>query len=1092
MIQRLISLALLAAFCTILLAQQTSNIVGLVQDPSGAGVADATVTLTETQTNARRIARTNSIGEYNASSLPPGTYRIEVEKAGFQKLTREGIVLTTASTLNVDLKLQLGSQTQSVVVSEQAPLLQNQSAEISTLVDSRQIVDLPLATRNFTELILLTPGANGGSAGNLAEGGSAYSIRGGANYNVNGAMASGSSYLIDGLYNRNQWLNTLVMVPIVDSIQEYRVMTNSYSAEYGQAYGAVTTVSTKSGTNALHGAAWEFLRNDLLNANSFFANRNGTARPPYHRNVFGANLGAPILKNRLFVFIDYQGARQSIPQVSTTTIPSQAQVKMVQTGDFSKLGIQLYDPFSGTASSRSPFPNNNVSTRLDPAAVKLISLLPAPTRTTVTNNYTITPSQTLSDNQFSARLDDNLSDADRVFVKYSFDRPDQVSPGTIYPATDAAFQVGPYLTSGGNGYATQVQTQSATVGLSHVFSPSLLLEAHVGVVRWYADVAPLGQGYASATAAGIPGINYSSQAGGLPAITISGFAGIGDSSSYPEQSRITTFQYDADIIKVKGTHSIKAGFLFLRHRFNGYSAFPVRGSFDFNGQFTSQIGQQTASAALADFAIGAEDSASRNILLGEFGMRNLQIGGFAQDSWRVTGRFTLEYGARYDVTVPPYEVHNHWANVDIATGLLRVAAINGNDRRLRDTDFNTFQPRIGLAYTLDQSRKTVIRSGFGISYVDTLIGGQQLYKNLPYFFAQSITTTATAPPPSLLSQGFSAPVAPDPNNVAAISTGSPTAWPANNHETRSIQYSAGVQHSFGRGIVAELSYVGSRGVHLMYNNINLNQSIPGPGAQDVRRPYYLLNPNLTALNLHAALGDSRYNSLQARFDKRLSTNINFGVSYTWASWLADVGEPNSGGNGNIQDARCLKCNYGPAPTAFRHSLTVNHVLQLPFGHGRSYLRSGFLSYLVGPWNLSGIWRAHTGDNFTVFYASNVSNSSGGGSQRPNRIGSGRLSSGQDINHWFDPTAFNAPAIYTFGNSGTGILTGPGSLNLDAALERHFPIRDRFDLNFRAEAFNAFNHTNFGDPAANIGNSNAGVISSAAAARVMQVALKLRF
>jgi len=216
------------------------------------------------------------------------------------------------------------------------------------------------------------------------------------------------------------------------------------------------------------------------------------------------------------------------------------------------------------------------------------------------------------------------------------------------------------------------------------------------------------------------------------------------------------------------------------------------------------------------------------------------------------------------------------------------------------------------------------------------------------------------------------------------------------------------------------------------------------------------------------------------------------VSYTWASWLANVGEPNSGGNGNIQDVRCLSCNWGPTPAAFRHNLNVNHVFQLPFGHGRRYLSSGLVSYLAGPWNFSGIWRAHTGDHFTVFYASNVSNSNGGGTQRPDRIGSGKLSTGQSITRWFDTAAFIAPAIYTFGNSGTGILTGPGSFNVDLALERHFPIRDRFDLNLRAEAFNAFNHTNFGNPAANIGNSNAGTISSSAAPRVMQMALKLRF
>ena len=265
-------------------------------------------------------------------------------------------------------------------------------------------------------------------------------------------------------------------------------------------------------------------------------------------------------------------------------------------------------------------------------------------------------------------------------------------------------------------------------------------------------MAPLGQGYPSATAVGIPGINYSAESGGLPAVTISGFAGIGDSNTYPEQSRITTFQYDADIIKTEGTHTLKAGMLFLRHRFNGYSSFPVRGSFDFNGQFTSQIGQQSATAALADFAVGAEDSATRNILLGEFGMRTFQVGVFAQDSWRLTNCLTLEYGGRYDISAPPYEVHNHWANVDIKTGLLQVAGMNGNGRRLRNIDYNTFQPRLGLAYTLGSSRNTVLRSGFGISYVNELVGGTQLYKNLPYFFAQSVTTTATAAPPATLSQ----------------------------------------------------------------------------------------------------------------------------------------------------------------------------------------------------------------------------------------------------------------------------------------------------------------------------------------------------
>lgn len=1074
-----------------LAAQQTANIVGLVQDTTGAVIPNATITLTNTATGTKRAVSTNAQGEYGASSLAIGTYKIEAAKQGFQTLQRDGVVLTTASTLTVDLTMSVGSQSQTVTVIGQAPLLQSQNGEVSSLVDSKQMVSLPLATRNFTDLVLLTPGAHGGSASNLGEGGSLYSIRGGANFSVNGSMAAGNSYLIDGLYNRNLWLNTLVMVPIVDSIAEYRVMTSNYDAEYGNAAGAVTTVTTKSGANSLHGAAWEFLRNDIMNANYFFNKHNGIPRAAYHRNVFGGDIGGPIIKNRLFFFVDYQGIRQSQPSVSTVTIPTPAEVQMVESGNFSGLGMQLYNPYSGTSSARLPFANNDLSAYLDPAAVKLISLLPAPTSSAATNNYTIDPSATLNDDQFDVRLDENVGAADRLFFKYSFDKPNQLVPGTIYPKTGASIQVGPFLTTGG-GYTGQVQTQSGTLGYTHIFSPTLLLDAHAGILRWYANDEAFGQPYTSATAIGIPGINVDPLRGGLPIITISGFAGLGDNSTAPEDSRATTFQYDGDITKVAGTHTVQAGILFLRDRFNGFTSQPARGTFGFNGQFTSQIGHPNSLAALADFAIGAENTGNRAILEGEFGMRDFHLGGYVQDSWRITDRFTLDYGARYDVDVPPYEVHNHWANLDIKTGLLRVAGKDGNGRRLRNTDFNTFQPRFGWAYTLGHARDTVLRSGFGISYVSTLIGGQQMYKNLPYFFNQNITTTATAAPPTTLSAGFPTPVAPDPNDIAALSVGSPTAWNVNNPQSRTIQYSLGVQHSFRGDVLAEISYVGTRGEHLMYNNLNLNQSFPGPGAQGPRYPYYTINPNLVNVNYRSGSGDSYYNSLQTHLEKRLSHGINFGVSYTYASFLADVGDINSGGNGNIQDVRCLRCNLGPTPTSFTHTLVVNHVFELPFGTGRRFLNRGFVSYLVGPWDLSGIWFAHSGDRFTVFYSSNVSNSSGGGTQRPNRIASGKLAHGQSISHWFDTSAFVAPALYTFGNSGTGILTGPGYFNANLALERHVLVRDRYDIDLRGEAFNLFNRANFNDPNATVGNAQAGVISGTSDPRVMQVALKVSF
>jgi hypothetical protein len=1078
-------------------AQETGTIVGSITDGTGAVIPGATLTLVNTSTQFRRAVTTGDRGEFVASGMPTGNYTITAEKPGFQKLDRSGVTLSTASTLTLDLQLTIGSETQTVSVSAQASLLEAQTGVVSSLVDSKQMAGLPLATRNFTDLVLLTPGAHTGSASNLAEGGSAYSVRGGANFSVNGSIAAANAYLIDGIYDKQQWLNTLVLVPIVDSIQEYRVMTSNFNAEYGEAAGAVTTVSTKSGSNQFHGGAWEFIRNDVFNANSYFAKQSGIKRPAYRRNVFGANIGGPILHGKTFFFGDYQGIRQTTPQVYTSTIPTLAQQQMVETGNFSGLGTQIYNPYSTTTTGgvtlRTPFTNNIVPTNLlDPAAVKLFSYLPNPTNPNATNNYTVTPALTLNDNQFDVRIDQNLRASDRVFFKYSYDGTTQVTPGVIYPNAAGLAAVGPYLSTNGNGTSTPVLTQSGTLGYSRVLSPSTLLEAHAAIVRWNSEVTPLGLNFPAATTLGIPGINYSSQSGGLPGFTISGLQSLGDTSSYPETSHITTFQYDGALTRTQGTHTIKAGVLFLRHRFNGFSAFPVRGTYDFNGQFTRQIGSTSAASALADFALGATDAASRNILEGEFGMRTYQLAPYIQDSWRATDRLTLEYGARYEISAPPYEVHNHWANLDLASGNLLVAGLNGNSRTLRNTDYNTFSPRLGLSYTLDKSRKTVLRSGFGVSYVDTLAGGAQLYKNLPFYFAQTITTTSTAAPTTLLSNGFPTPVQPDPTNTAAISTGSPTVWNVNTRQTGVFQYSVGVQRELRPDLIAEVSYVGTRSEHIIINSLNLNQAVPGPGAVGPRRPYFLINPNLVNIGYRTSAGDAAFNSLQVHVEKRLSGGLNFGLSYTYASYLSDAGDINGGGNSDIQNSACLRCNYGPTPDDYHHVLVFNHVYDLPFGHNRKYLNSGPLAYIVGGWNLSGVWSIHSGSPFTVVYGSTVSNSSGGGTQRPNRIASGRLSSGQTLNHWFDTSAFVAPALYTFGNSGTGILTGPGYFDTDLTVVRHFAIHERYGADFRAESFNTFNHANFNNPNSTIGTTSAGVISGTSSARVLQLAVKLNF
>jgi hypothetical protein len=741
---------------------------------------------------------------------------------------------------------------------------------------------------------------------------------------------------------------------------------------------------------------------------------------------------------------------------------------------------------------RNAFSNNQIpAALLDPAAVKLFQLLPKPTTAAAVNNYTFDPTLTQRTDQFDVRFDQNLGSSDRLFFRYGYDNSNQVVPGVI-PAPAGA-GIGPYLSTAANGTTTPLVNQAATLGFTKVINARTVSETHFGVIRWNANITPLGGGFNTATALGIPGININDKSGGLPAFTITGSQEIGDNSTYPEDSHTTTFQLDSAVSMIRGSHTIEAGELFLRHRFNGYSAFPTRGTFDFNGQFTRQIGGTSSAAALADFALGATDAVNRNILQGGgFGMRIWTVAPFVQDTWRVSARLTLELGFRWEVDAPPYDVHNHWSNLNVSTGLLEVAGMNGNGRRLRNFDLNTPAPRIGLTYALDKNRKTIVRSGFGLSYVDMVAGGAQLYKNPPYFFNQVISTNINGTPPLTISQGLPTPVPPSINDETALSTGSFNVWDQNLRESEIIQWSMGVQRELRSDMMLDVSYVGTRGLRLLVNSVNLNQSVPGPGAQGPRRPYYSINPNLVNASYRTNAGDSKYESLEVRFDKRFSRGLLFALSYTYSSYLSDVGLVNGGGNGDIQNHACVACNWGPTPDDFKHVLVFNHLYQLPFGPHRRYLTGGLWSNILGNWDLNGIWSVHSGPHFTPVLGTSVSNSSGGGTQRPNRLASGNLSSGQSIYHWFETSVFVAPALYTFGNSGTGILTGPGYFDVDLGVVRVFPITERLRLNFRAEAFNAFNRANFNAPNATIGTASAGVIRSTQPARVLQLALKVVF
>ncbi len=1072
---------------------QSGTIVGTVTDQAGAAVAGAKVTLVNERTGFLRAVETGATGQYVATSVPTGNYKATVEMQGFQKLVRSGLQLTAADTLTVDLNLQVGSVQETIEVNATAPLLQSQTAAVSSLVSNQQMVEMPLNGRTFTALLKLSPGAYTGSSGNLAT--SQYAIRGDVNISVNGSSAQNNTYLIDGVVNRNLWLSTLIMVPTVDSIQEVRMMTSNYTAEYGAAAGAITIVQTKSGTNQLHGSLYEFLRNDKLDSNTFFNNRLGVGKPAFRRNEFGGTAGGPIRKDRTFFFTDYQGIRVRQPRTVISTIPGVAQRQWITSGDFSQLGATIHDPTTAVGGQRMPFAGNRIPlTRLDPAALSVTNLLPQPTSPAATRNFVFNPVIQQRTDQFDARLDHILRQSDRVFFKYSYDDTLLLTPGNVPAPAGTSIPISPYLSSDGTDTGTQtpLKNWSATFNYVKVIGANIVNEVRVGAVRWNQYISPLGNSLATATAVGIPGININDKSGGLPSMAITGYRNLGDASTYPENSQTVSFQYEDILTVVRNSHTLKFGGQYVRNRFNGFSAFPTRGTFDFNGQFTRQIGSTSAATALADWALGATSGITRNVLVGTFGMRFYNLNAFFDDSWRATNRLTLTFGVRYELLTPPYEVYNRWSNFNLDSAQLEIAGRNGASRRLRKLDTNNLAPRLGITYMLTGDRKTVLRAGFGSSFVEAGQGGGQLYKNLPFFYSNVLATDQNAAPPRRLSQGLDAPVPPDLNNNAQLSGGSPNAWDYGLKSTNTMQWSLGIQREVWPDLLVDASYVGTRTLGLIAN-VNINQSVPGAGAQPQRRPFFAVNPNVTNISYRTNFGAAKYHSMQMRVEKRARGGLTISLAYTWSHFLSNGGNINGGGNAPPQDARCYRCEWGSMPEDRRHIAVFNHVWEVPFGKGRRYATGGPAAFVLGGWSVNGIWSMSTGEHFTATSATAVSNSAGGGGDRPNRIADGNLPKDQrTIDRWFDLTAFASPAQFTFGNSGRGILVGPGNFNVDAGIHRQFAISERYKLTFRWEMFNSFNRANFVSPNSAIGNAQAGQISATAPARIQQAALKFVF
>src|SRR5579871_302362 len=776
----------------------TGTVVGTVTDETGAGVPGATITVVNSATNLVRRTTTNAEGQFRADFFPTGALSVTAEHEGFEKLVRSGLDLTAADTIAVNLQLKVGSTQQTVEVSAEAAMIQSQSATVSNLITSTQLSETPLNGRVFTQIVVLSSGAVPGSPG-LVPGLTSYGMRASTSVSINGNTAQNNSYLLDGILNVSPWIDNLVLTPALDTIQETRIMGSNYSAEYGSSAGAVTVVQTKSGTNSLHGSAYEFLRNNDLDANTFFNNKAGIARPAYHRNQFGGTVGGKIRKDRTFFFADYEGNRIVQPSTTTDTLPTAAQRQMVATGNFAALGTTVYDPRTGVnGGPRNPFPNNQIPTSLlDPAALKLFALLPANTTTGTASNFVWAPASRQHANQFDGRVDQNLGNSDRLFVKFDYEHTTGVGPGTIPTVANPAENVGPYVALGG-GFAGNSTNQSWGIIANYVkvVSPTLVNEFRAGAVRTHLDNLLADNTIPAAQNVGIPNINISNTNQGLPAITMSGFTSplFGSTSSYPELDHTITYQEQDILTKTKGTHTLKFGVTLLRDHFNGHTSNSPRGVWDFNGSFTRQNGSTSSATALSDFAIGGFDTAQRSIEYGIFGARRWRTAFFAEDAWRATERLTITYGIRYELQAPWHDVSDRWSDLNVKTGtiILPNSANNSCGESMICMDYAVPAPRLGIAYLLTKDGKTVFRSGSGFSYYNGDNGGKMMHQNPPMSIIQQFAPTLNIAPVTTLSQGLPLPVLPNVNDPSQL-TQLFYAWDPNMKLAQSMQWSAGIQ-----------------------------------------------------------------------------------------------------------------------------------------------------------------------------------------------------------------------------------------------------------------------------------------------------------
>jgi hypothetical protein len=1071
------TLVLFAVLPLLVLGQSdTTSLSGTVTDATGASVAGATVALRNLSTGSRRLSITDLQGSYHLPLLVPGPYEITIDSPGFMQYRDSQVVLQVAQAGRLDIQLQVGSNTELLEVETTISPLSSETVAQGTVISQEKIASLPLNGRQFLQLALLVPGANpGGRAVQQSQ--FRQGLMGGLS--IAGGRTNNTAFLLDGAVNIDPDYSSLSYAPNLDTIQEFQVQTAMFGAEYGHAGGQVN-VTTKSGTNDLHGSGWEFLRNNKLDARPF--NLPSVDVPKFQRNQYGGTMGGPLIRSKLLGFFSYEGLRirQAAAGLTNVAVPSALQ----RAGDFSLTKGGIFDPDTLSNGVRLQFPGNVIpASRINPLTQGAMNALPLPN--VPGSSQFVNAGGVLAQNNdnYSVRIDYMVTRTLSLFGRYSLANENAAIPAAV---------------TGRDGI-NNVRPQNAVIGATTLLRGNLVNDVRLAFNR-FRQLNGLAE----------PAFSINGQPTKLPQFIVSGYPTMGGAGQYTGvsggglvQIRDNTFQLSDNLFWQRGRHSLNLGAEVMEIQYNRWEVPSSLGNLTFNsGGFTSRTASTDGTGdTLAGVLLGLPQIANRTLGSNRVYGRQQVYSGYIQDDFHFLPSLTLNLGVRYELAPPMSDARNMISSIDYSkvpspgdifasqkagfyTPTLFVCGQSGYPKGCAHTDYNNLAPRVGLAWSVDP--KTVVRAGGGIFYANSDLNPLfRLAAGLPNNLSQALTSNAFIPQ-------FRSVNADQIFGGGVVSTSLPPVQAAgidlNQRTSYSGQWTLTVQRELRRDTVVEIGYLGSTGIKLE-QNVQPNNSLPGPGAVDPRRPFYGLSyasgmqfpyylsvvGNVVPVGFinylpHSA--QSNYESMFLRLEKRFSNGFSWLTSYTYSKAITNAPQfRNAGGvngseNSPAQDAFNLRAERALAAYDARHRVVNTYVYDLPFGKGRRWLTGGPASWVLGGWQTAGIVTLQAGFPFTVNISgdtANVGAGTGGIFVRPNAVPGAdwrEPASNRTAAHYFNPAAFAMPAANTFGNVGRNTVIGPGLIGIDLTFAKQFRINERVQLQFRGELFNAPNHPNF--------------------------------